>query len=181
MEILKDYLYNLQEGYFFGDKTISVNLEDFENGIKKKLLIVGLAGSGKTTLGEFLVKKYEVGTFISDTGKGLKAALRNKSTRMIIEGAQLLRIYNEEPEFKPIIINSALIVIGLSALKAGWRADRRDSTLPGKAKDWKDSFYFTRLNFSYQHYLSSLRKDIMKLPNARIEEYKIPKFETVLH
>lgn len=50
--------YRIQEGYLLSDKDISVNLLDFEQGKKKKLLIIGVMGSGKTTIGEKLSKVY---------------------------------------------------------------------------------------------------------------------------
>ncbi len=56
----------LQEGYILSDKTISVNLEKFENGSEKKLLIIGSAGSGKTSVGKILSKKYKVPIYNTD-------------------------------------------------------------------------------------------------------------------
>ena len=58
--MLESYLQHIQEGYLFSDKTISVNLNDFESGKKNKLIVVGVMGSGKTTIGEHLSKKYKV-------------------------------------------------------------------------------------------------------------------------
>lgn len=66
-----------------------------------------------------------------------------------------------------------MILIGLSAIKAGLRADKRDGTIPSTAKDKKDIYYFIRANINeWQGYINLFRKDIMKLPNAVIKEYK---------
>jgi len=40
------------------NKTISVNLDKFESNQSNNLLIIGLIGSGKTTLANYLAKKY---------------------------------------------------------------------------------------------------------------------------
>ncbi len=48
------YLQYIQEGYILSQSPISVGLEEFENKENDKLLIIGLCGSGKTTLAEFL-------------------------------------------------------------------------------------------------------------------------------
>ena len=176
--MIDSYLKYIQEGYILSDKTISVNLDDFENYSKNKLLIVGVLGSGKTSLGKYLVKKYKVLEFFSDEG-GIIDALKS-SKRSIIEGGQLATLYKAKPDLRKLIINQPMIVIGMSAIKAGLRADRRDGTVPGKAKDWKDIYYFIRTNLSYfQKSVNFLRKDIMKLSDAKIEEYVIPKFKTV--
>ena len=178
--MLEEYLDYIQEGYLLSDKTISVNLHEFENATKNKLLIVGVLGSGKTSLGEHLVKKYKVSNFFSDK-PGMENALKS-SKRMIIEGGQLATLYKTKPNLRKLIINQPMIIIGMSAIKAGLRADKRDSTLPGKAKNWRDIYYFVRNNLSYfQRSLSFLRRDVVKLSDARIEEYKIPKFKTILY
>jgi len=54
MDLITQYILN--EGYLLTDKTIAVNLQDFESGKNNKLIIVGNMGSGKTTWAEFLSK-----------------------------------------------------------------------------------------------------------------------------
>ena len=73
--MLEEYLNQIQEGYLFSDKTISVNLKHFEQLGEHKLLIVGVLGSGKTSLGEYLAKKYKV-DFFSDKS-GMEIALKS--------------------------------------------------------------------------------------------------------
>jgi hypothetical protein len=181
IKYIENYLQNIQEGYLFSDKNISVNLHLFENGTKNKLIIVGVPGSGKTSLGEYLVKKYNVSDFVSDDWWEKMLDGLTSSKRTIIEGAGLAMLYVKEDTWKKVIIEQPMILLGLSAIKAGLRADRRDGMLPGKAKDWKDTFYFVRNNFAYfEKAVGLLRKDVMKIPGVKIEEFIVPKFKTVL-
>ena len=143
--MLEEYLNQIQEGYLLSDKTISVNLKHFEQLDEHKLLIVGVLGSGKTSLGEYLAKKYKV-DFFSDKS-GMEVALKS-TKRMIIEGGQIATLYKQKPELRKFIIDQPMILIGLSAIKAGIRADKRDGTVPGTAKDWRyilfcqDKFFY---------------------------------------
>ena len=178
MDPITEYILN--EGYLLSDKTISVNLKDFESGKKNKLLIIGLLGSGKTSLGEYLLKKYKVSEFHSDESGVIKAIKNPK--RMIIEGSGIASLYKEKPELRKLILIQPMILIGMSAIKAGYKADKRDGTVFKTVKNKKDMYYFIRQNLSYfQKAMSILRKDVMKLPNAIIKEFKIPKFKTVYH
>ena len=178
--MLEEYLNQIQEGYLFSDKSISVNLDKFESGEKNKLLIIGVLGSGKTSLGKYLQKKYKVKDFFSDT-VGLPTALKS-SKRMIIETIEIASLYKEKPEFRKLILGMPMILIGMSAMKAGFRADKRDGTVPLKAKNKKDSYISTRDNiFYFQRLLNNFRKDILQIPDVNIKEYKIPKFKTVLY
>lgn len=180
--MIDEYLQYIQEGYLFSDKTISVNLKDFESGKKNKLVIIGLPGSGKTSLGQHLLKKYKVKDFVSDTHRTEMKVGLTSSKRTIIEGAGLANLYMKEKTWRKLLIDKPMILMGMSAIKAGFRADRRDGTVPGKVKNKKDIYHFIRSNLSYwQKVLNYLRNDIMKLPNADIREYKVPKFKTVLY
>ena len=168
------------EGYFFSDKTISVNLQDFISGKRNKLLIVGVLGSGKTSLGEYLLKKYKVKDFFSDTA-GLEQALKSPK-RMIVETIEIAGLYKEKPNFRQLILNQSMILMGMSAFKAGLRADKRDGTVPGTVRDKKDTYISTRDNITYfQKRLKNLRKNAMAIPGADIKEFKVPKFKTVLY
>jgi len=55
---ISTYLKCLQEGYILSDKTISVNIDKFENNNSKRMLVVGPSGGGKTFLSNILSKKY---------------------------------------------------------------------------------------------------------------------------
>ncbi len=174
--------YILTEGYLLSDKNISVNLHEFESGKNNKLIIIGLPGSGKTSLGEYLVKKYKVKQFISDTDWKTMMKGLTDSKRTIVEGAGLADLYKKEPSWRKLIIDKPMILLGMSAIKAGFRADKRDGMFPSTVKNKKDMYHFIRNNISYwQKTLNYLRKDVMKIPNAKILEYKVPKFKTVLN
>lgn len=175
MKQLENYLELLQEGYLLSDKTISVDLDEFENRKKDKLLIIGVCGSGKTSLGAHLAKKYKA-DFFSDQ-PGIEKALENPK-RMIIEGAELAILFKQKPEIRPKILDKPMIIMGMSAIKAGLRADRRDGTVPGTTKDWRDIYYFIRHNLkTFQKHINFLRKEVMKKPGTKIKEFKVPKFE----
>ena len=177
--MIDEYLTLLQEGYLLSDKNISVNLDQFISGKAKKLIIVGVPGSGKTSLGEYLAKKYKVSIVSDDHWTKMKDGLTN-SKRTIIEGAGLADLYYKEQTWRDLIIDKPIILMGMSAIKAGFRADKRDGTVPGKAKDKGEIYYFIRKNLSYwQKVINYLRKDVMKVPGANIKEFKVPKFKPV--
>jgi len=64
--IVEKYLNKIQEGYILSDQTVSIDLEKFENGESNILLITGIGGSGKSTLGKKLAKKYNAKYIASD-------------------------------------------------------------------------------------------------------------------
>jgi DNA replication protein DnaC len=178
--MIDEYLNSIQEGYVLSGKTISVNLSEFQSGRKKKLLIIGVLGSGKTSLGQYLKEKYNVPYFFSDTA-GLEQALKSPK-RMVIETIEIASLYMERPEYRKLILSMSMIIIGLSALVAGLRADKRDGTVLGQVKDKKDMYISTRDNLTYfQKRLKYLRKDVITLPNADIKEFEIPKFKPVYY
>ena len=142
-KMIDSYLSYIQEGYLLSDKSISVGLDDFKSGRKNKLLIIGVPGSGKTSLAKYLAKKYNAG-IVSDTHwREFKKALLD-SKRTIIEGAGLASLYKADDSWRKMIIDKPIILIGLSAIRSGLRADVRDGMLPTTVKNKKDMFYFIR-------------------------------------
>ena len=198
--MINSYLQYLQEGYLLSDKTISVNLDQFIEGHNKKLLIMGNTGSGKTTLAEHLAKKYKVKwkcidsmyfrmrydipetEEISERKKRLKQKVQSKviellknNERMIIEGWDLSEIYKEQPKNRHLILKQSMIVLGISALKAGIRAGIRNKNREG-GEGWKELYWMTKINFKeLEPVLKMLRKDIKRMPNGFVKEFKIPK------
>ena len=196
--MLDVYLQQIQEGYLFSDKSISVNLDDFESRKQNKLLIVGVAGSSKTTLGERIAKKYKAKWisidslwwrlkqkyFKDDEYKDVKKKLEKKvnetvikylksNERLIIEGVDLLEIYLKQPQYKKLIINQPMIVLGLSSIRAGIRAGRRNMSREG-GESWKELYWMSEINIrKIEPILKMLRKDIMKLPGADIKVLNI--------
>jgi len=186
---------NLEEGYIFSDKTITVNMYDFLSRKKKKLLIMGYAGSGKTTLGEALSKKLRVKWISIDSlwwrlrqkhfknKEPSKEEVRKKvieatvkylvnNERLIIEGVDLLQLYSTYPMTKKIILNQAMIILGMSALKAGFRAGKRNMGREGQA-GWKEVYLMPEYNIrKVGPRLKLFRKDVMKMPGVDIRELK---------
>jgi energy-coupling factor transporter ATP-binding protein EcfA2 len=195
------YLLALQEGYILSDKTVSVDLAQFESGEQNKLLIVGTAGSGKTTLSEKLAKKYKVKWIGIDymwwrlRQKYFKDAPKSDATerklikkvieftmesiksneRLIIEGVDLLNIYSEVPEFRKVIIRNPMIVFGMSALRAGIRAGLRNMKRDDEDKgDWRVLYWMPRFNLKHiEPSLKMLRRDISHNSDRDIQEYKL--------
>ncbi|MHA1815292.1 MAG: AAA family ATPase [Candidatus Heimdallarchaeaceae archaeon] len=197
--MLEEYLNQIQEGYIISDKNISVNLADFKSGKRKKLLIFGTAGSGKTTLGEMLSKRYSIKWISIDSlwwrmkqkyfkdakhMKGVEPELKEKvreevvkhlrsNERLIIEGIDLLELYDEEAKYRKLILNQSMIILGLSSLRAGIRAGKRNKGRIGEDEGWERigmiEFNFKRI----EPLLKKFRKDIMKLPSADIKEIKV--------
>ena len=111
----------------------------------------------------------------------MKDGLLN-SNRTIVEGAGLADLYYKEQTWRDMMIDKPMILMGMSAIKAGFRADKRDGMFPSTVKNKKDMYYFIRANLSHwEKVLKYLRKDVIKISNAEIREYKVPKFKTVLH
>jgi len=196
MEILERYLQSLEEGYIFSDKTISVNLSQFESGEKNKLLVIGLSGSGKTILAEKLADRYKTKWISIDSwywrlrkkyfGDGqvdkkelykrvheeIIGWLSNKE-RLIIEGIDLLDIYIDEPEYRKLINTQPMIILGTSALKSGIRAAERNKNREG-GEGWKEFYWMIRWNMaSLEPRLKRFKEDIIKIPNVEIKEFKL--------
>lgn len=197
----KEYIHahtHVTEGYLKSDKTISVNLHKFESKEKNILLIIGVTGSGKTTLAEVLSQKYKTKwnstdqTWVRIAQKDFKDVKQNTEIkdkinlrtsietikriknpeRLIIEGIDLIDIY-KKPNNRKLILNQPMILIGLSSLRAGIRAGYRNMKREG-GEGWKELYWMVKINMKdIQSYLTLIRKDVIKLPNVVIKKYKI--------
>lgn len=189
------------EGYIFTNKTISVNLSDFESRKNNKLIIVGVMGSGKSTIGKNLAKKYKVKWISIDSfwwrlkqkyfkdvemnAKEMKNKLQDKfedlvikylksNERMIIEGINLL-----EPKYRKLVLKHSMIILGISSLKSGIRAAKRNRERENEG--WKTYYWLIKLNMKkIEPYLKTLRKDAINISNVKIEEYKVPKIRGII-
>ena len=195
--MIDEYLDYIQEGYLLSDKTIGVNVSQFIDRKKKKFLIFGMAGSGKTTLGEALSKKLRVKWISIDSlwwrlkqkhfknvaptkqqmrEKVYKEVIKHLQSRkrLIIEGVDLLDIYVGLPKrYKGMIIDQPMFILGMSAIKAGIRAGQRNRKREG-GEGWKELYWMPKYNIrKIIPNLKILRKDVMNLPNADIKEFKI--------
>ncbi|MHA1800566.1 MAG: AAA family ATPase [Candidatus Heimdallarchaeaceae archaeon] len=186
------------EGYLFSDKTISVNLDDFKNGTKKKLLIVGVMGSGKTTLGEKLSKDMKVKWYSLDSfwwrikekhfkDKTYKELSREENDRLfelfeqevfkvlrrnersIIEGINML-----SPKFRSLVMKQSMIILGVSSIIGGIRAGKRNRERGDDEATWRLLYWMTIKNINLvEPLVKKFRKDVQKIPNVDIKEYKI--------
>ena len=190
---------DLLEGFIFGDKTIGVNVAQFLNREKNKLLIFGYAGSGKTTLGERLADRLRVKWVSIDSMwwrikekyfKDLKIreALRHKQVkemvyrqviddlrsreRMIMEGVDLLNIFIGLPNnYKGLILDQPMVILGTSAIKAGVRAAVRNMKRDNEG--WQNLYLMPEYNLrKIKPHLDSLRRYVDRIPDAKIVEYK---------
>lgn len=196
--MINKYLKYLNEGYLFSDKTISVNLDKFESGENNKLLIIGSSGSGKSTLAENLSKKYkckwksidsmwyriakanfndydlrkkEVHKQVDIKVKEEVIELLKNNERWVIEGIDLLEIYNEQPQHKNLILNQPMIILGLSVIRAGIRAGIRNRKREDEG--WLTIYWMIKFNIKLQSKLKLIKNDVTKLPNAVIKTYKV--------
>jgi hypothetical protein len=157
MPISTDIKQLIEESYFISEDTISVDLDKFESGECNKLIISGLMGSGKTTLGKQLAEKYKCP--VIDTDDIVNEFLENKkndnitrkdrftiynneilklldnSQRQIISGINIAAMYGintigqePDPEFK-ILLKVSYIFLGKSVFKSGIAATKRSMSI----------------------------------------------------
>jgi hypothetical protein len=205
------------EGYLFNNKTIAVNLPDFEKGINNKLIIIGNMGSGKTTWAEFLSKnkaymvkgryparlprieyrsadniwfnlhqKYFKGKPSTKENrakmKKLVAVELNKllhaKKRIIMEGVDFLDMYRDNPQHRKYMLKQSMIIVGMSSLRAGIRAGKRNK---GEGEDepiGKLMYWMSTRNMKeHEGVLTKLRKDVRQIPGVFIEPYEIPSLD----
>lgn len=184
---LNHYLEHLQEGYFISNEDIYKDIDKFKSGEKNQLLIVGTAGSGKTTMGENLAKKYKVKwisidsmwwrlkqQYFKNTNES-KDQMRLKvyeyiikmlksNERFIMEGVDLLDIYYSYPKYRRMILGKALIVLGMSSVRAGIRAGIRNKRREDEGLGYGKSMYLmAQYNIkNIENKLNIIRKDILK-------------------
>jgi len=200
MEIINNYLNHLQEGIIITNKTIGIDIDKFISGESNKLIIVGPAGSGKSTLGRKLAKKYKTKFFEGDScwlpakkkfpeppidDKEIDKMndiyynclnTKLKSTqRMILEGIGFLELFNGTAEEKATILKYPTIVLGTSALKSTIRAYNRAK----KMKDKEISpiismIYYGFVNvFSLDELMKKFKKERIKVKGSNVQVFQI--------
>lgn len=194
--MITEYLSYLQEGYIFSDKTISVDLHKFENKDPKKLLILGLTGSGKSSLGRYLAKKYKVNLcgldlawneFLGKDGRvdpNVKGVSKEEMHRIvwrkwkkmfeskdchIVEGVNILDLYTD-PKLRSRLLSTPIIILGKSVLM---------STIKGASKDKRMIVQFLRIaQTNLDHVEINVRKfrnARVKIPGAVVKPFEVPK------
>ena len=183
---INSYIDYIQEGYIFSDKNLSVNLKKFINKEVNMLLIFGPCGSGKSTTGRILSKKYNVELLETDKmywGMRYKRAkaelpkaerkeqvkavearlikMLSENKRIIIEGVDWIEIYKKNKNIRPLMLEKGLIVLGLSAWKGGLRAGKRNAEHEKENSRWSETYNMTRINYKiFEPTLKQIRKDI---------------------
>ena len=142
--------YMIRESFLISDKTISIDFSKFESG--GRLFIVGMSGSGKTTVGRSLQKKYKSNichldgcwnqfksssTAIPKPRKGeneddmidqgydcMEEIIKDKKGCRIVEGINL--VGPPFDKYWSLIMKEACIIMGKSAVKAAFDAAMRD-------------------------------------------------------
>ena len=132
---------NILEAFLLSDQTIAIDFDKFEAG--GRLFIIGLSGSGKTSVGKKIAKKYKAPICSLDsawywmepdggyknlskkslnnkfekTNKMMKDMVSNKRGCRIVEGIQLAfpLLYDK---YSSIFMNEACIIMGKSHIIA---------------------------------------------------------------
>jgi len=95
--------------------------------------------------------------------------------RMIIESVDFIDIYKDQPQYRKLIVNQPMIILGMSALRAGIRAGIRNMRREG-GEGWRELYWMSLMNIrDLEATLKQIRKDVKKMPGAKIENYKIPR------
>ncbi len=182
----------LNEGYLISQKTISVDIHNVKDS---KILLVGLAGAGKTTLGNIISKRFNILLRSTDncpfdwnalkTNPELeekfiknyldccsKMILDNK--KGILEGAGIIEVYEKRLNIRSYMLKYPCIIMGESTLKSGIRAQKRRKSYI------YDLFFFKQNIKFYQRMLNKFRKDRTSIRGAKIKEYSLKNLENTL-
>lgn len=187
--IVNEYLDCLNESYIFSDKSIWINRHKFENG--SKVFIIGMSGSGKSSVARILRKEYDTKFYCSfdacwepfikdDKPIGKKEIkevwkcfrkITNETNCRINEGINIIDMFNEE-DTKNIILNNSVIILGKSALKSSIQAAFRDSKNK-KRRFFKSLIELGYFNFRYiTNDINKIKKEF-KTNEAVFEELKL--------
>jgi len=181
-----DDVYNqfLIESYVLDEETTFYKFDEFKTGKIKKLLIIGLTGGGKSTLGNLYQKKYKTDlvnlddfdTYVDDGGRSYvenskKAIFKEYSKPTIIEGIVALEIFFHEPNLRQNFKNMSIIIMGTSVLKSSIRSMKRhlkekpiikhfldNMTLEKELKEMRQYFKVIKMNKFNKLYESILEK-----------------------
>ncbi len=178
------YLDYIQEGYLLSDKTISVDLDRFDNNESNILLIIGIPASGKTTLGKKLSKFYRAEYIDTDrlclNNKNVKdpeVCFRNlyrkfsKSNKQyIVEGVLVYwsSLTYPDNKFNPFfneIRKTPIIILGTSLFRSliqGFKRERPDASLK-QIFDW-----YVKNNIEDLKVLNKFRNERIK--DSKVEE-----------
>ena len=200
---LNNFLDRIQEGMLFSDKTLAFDLDKFIKSKDGKLIIIGAAGSGKSTIGKKIANKYKVKYFEGDYCweaaekkypdfnndekeyskmndmyyKCLVKKLQSPG-KLVVEGIGFLEIYNGSKEEKEFILNYPVIILGTSMLKSSLRAYKRAKQFKRANKDTLSPvaqlLYYGFINFmGIIDTIKLFKKDRQKVPGTKFEEFNL--------
>tara|TARA_Y100000310_G_C20676317_1_gene813291 strand:- start:1414 stop:1998 length:585 start_codon:yes stop_codon:yes gene_type:complete len=191
---------NIIESYLLNDKTISIDLDKFESGEIPRLLIIGYSGSGKTTIGIQLAKKYKKefrhldGCWIDiakkykdekDKGRQFQLCILSSiKQKGIIDGIQIL-MHEEFKIDKNYLMKQPIIILGTSLIVSSLKAAMRNSKegiINDKGEQEEMSFiqslkwqgYHTNFK-NLKNKIKQFRKDRIAIKGSNIKEFIIPK------
>jgi hypothetical protein len=90
--------------------------------------------------------------------------------RLIIEGIDLIYMYGRVPGFRSIMLNESMIILGLSAIKAGIRAGMRNKK---EGEGWRELYWMSKWNVEMKPMLKAIRDHVQSIPNKEVREYTI--------
>jgi adenylate kinase family enzyme len=202
--LIQQYLDYLQEGYVFSNKTVSIDLDKFISGEKKKLIIAGLSGSGKSTLCGYLAKKYKAECFETDRCgskivhkdkhfgaqnppikmlkevfyegwvKCIKPQLKTNK-RQVVEGGMVWQGYLFFPEVRKEIRDYPIIILGHSALKSSFGVMQRLTKKHNLSYSIKKIPIVYARNFSLLSKMLDTFRDKRISTGGDIQKFKLPK------
>jgi hypothetical protein len=202
MKELDKYLNYLHERVFFSRETIGIDVDKFISGKSDKLIIVGPAGSGKSTLGRKLAKKFKVKFFEGDDCwkpaqkkypdppiddvkiseemnkmyySCLSTKLRSRQ-RMIIEGIGFLELFNGTDKEKKLVLSYPTILLGTAAFESAVRTYKRSKNETDESKKINPVFaflYYGLVNvLMLNGLMNDFRKAKLKNKNSKVQVFK---------
>jgi shikimate kinase len=177
------------ETFSYHADTLLVDFDKFVNNKYSKLIIIGYAGSGKTTTGEYLAKKYNCKFIDTDSHrqelnkmnpnftKPERDKIRNiwcmneltSPEKVIMGGVYMVKLY-QNPEFHKLLTKASFIFLGKKYEDAVNDAVSRDSAKKdGVTKDQLIASYKLE-NDTIKDMIDFARKHRSKIKDSKVEK-----------
>lgn len=179
----------IEETFSYYPDTLLIDFDKFANSKNGKLIIIGYAGSGKTTTGEYLAKEYNCRFVDTDTHrqelekmnpnftKAERDPIRNKwcmdeltsNEKVILGGVYMVKLY-QHPDFHDILVKTPFIFLGKKYEDAINDAAVRDSSFKkDKTKDQLINDYKIE-NDKIKDMIDFARKHRCAVKGAKVEK-----------
>jgi len=188
MNYFLEFAYKLLEvKTFFNEKNIAIDLDKFKSGKMKKLFIIGLMGSGKSTMSNKIssivshVNERQV-YHLDNCAKKSKNMTKDKYLKCVnavvfenrykvVEGLALISMYESNERLRQQLLNNAMIIMGASALVSALRGANREKE-KGLERSWLYYFYdeLYRNRTRWFKTLNKIRDERINMPNSHIEK-----------